>query len=121
MAAGPWDFIGHAEVPESKIDGQIARSLDRDDMVRTTIETFNSLTIHCARCHNHKFDPITQEDYYRLQAVFAAVDRADRSYDADPETAARRRQLEQRQGDLTDGRNGWMPKSSGWPVRNWRR
>ena len=37
-----------------------------------------SLTVHCAQCHNHKFDPISQEDYYRLQAVFAAIDRADR-------------------------------------------
>ena len=37
-----------------------------------------SLTVHCARCHDHKFDPIPQEDYYRLQAVFAGVDRGDR-------------------------------------------
>ncbi|MCA9217093.1 MAG: DUF1553 domain-containing protein, partial [Planctomycetales bacterium] len=35
------------------------------------------------RCHNHKFDPITQEHYYSLQAVFAALDRADRPYDPD--------------------------------------
>ena len=41
-------------------------------MVADTIGTFISLTVHCARCHNHKFDPITQEDYYSLQAVFAA-------------------------------------------------
>src|SRR3712207_7694689 len=37
----------------------------RDDMVATTIGAFNSMTAHCARCHDHKFDPITQEDYYR--------------------------------------------------------
>ena len=66
--------------PRSKIDGKIARHLDRDDMVSNTINTFVSLTIQCAQCHNHKFDPITQEDYYRLQAVFAALDRADRPY-----------------------------------------
>jgi hypothetical protein len=102
LAAGPWDFISHVEVPESKVDGLIARSLDRDDMVRTAMETFNSVTVGCARCHHHKFDPVTQEDYYRLHAVFAAVDRADRSYDADPQTATRRRQLEQQQRDLTD-------------------
>ena len=47
-----------------------------------------SLTVHCAQCHNHKFDPITQEDYYSLQAVFAAIDRTDRQYDADPKIAA---------------------------------
>ena len=80
IAAGPWDFIGHAEVPESKTDGKIARHLDRDDMVSNTIGTFCSVTIHCAQCHQHKFDPITQEDYYRLHAVFSALDRTDRRY-----------------------------------------
>jgi hypothetical protein len=39
--------------------------------------------VHCAQCHNHKFDPITQEDYFALQAVFAALDRADKPYFAD--------------------------------------
>jgi len=81
IAAGPWDFIAHAEVSEDKIDGKIARHLDRDDMVRNTMETFCSLTVGCAQCHDHKFDPISQHDYYSLQAVFAALDRADREYD----------------------------------------
>jgi hypothetical protein len=94
IAAGPWDFIGHAEVPETKIDGRIARNLDRDDMVTTTLNTFCSLTVQCARCHNHKFDPVTQEHYYSLQAVFAALDRADRAYDIDPAIARRRHALD---------------------------
>jgi mono/diheme cytochrome c family protein len=93
LSAGPWDFIGHAEVPESKIDGKVARHLDRDDMVTNTMATFNSLTVQCAQCHNHKFDPILQEDYYRLQAVFAAIDRTDKRYDADPAVAMRRGEL----------------------------
>jgi hypothetical protein len=79
IAAGPWDFIGHAEVAETKIDGQVARNLDRDDMVSSTLNTFISTTVQCARCHDHKFDPISQKHYYSLQAVFAALDRADRS------------------------------------------
>ena len=96
IAAGPWDFIGHAEVPESKTDGQVARNLDRDNMVSSTMNTFCSLTVQCARCHNHKLDPVTMEEYYNLQAVFAAVDRADRDYDADPRIAKRRRTLVER-------------------------
>jgi mono/diheme cytochrome c family protein len=84
IAAGPWDFIGHVEVPETKTDGKIARHLDRDDMVANTIGTFCSVTIQCAQCHQHKFDPISQEDYYSLQAVFAAIDRDDREYSPDP-------------------------------------
>ncbi|NOT59357.1 MAG: DUF1549 domain-containing protein [Acidobacteria bacterium] len=103
IAAGPWDFIGHAELPETKIDGKIARHLDRDDMVANTIGTFASVTVHCAQCHHHKFDPISQEDYYSLQAVFAALDRADKKYFVnDPAMTARFNQLDGRQRDLAE-------------------
>jgi mono/diheme cytochrome c family protein len=107
IAAGPWDLIGHTEVPETKTDGKIARHLDRDDMVANTIGTFAGVTIHCAQCHAHKFDPITQDDYYSLQAVFAALDREDRPYHADPavraahaSVAGRKAAVEKRQKDL---------------------
>ncbi len=93
IAAGPWDFVGHVELREGTTDKAIARSNDRDDMVAACMSTFASVTAHCARCHDHKFDPITQEDYYSLQAVFAGVDRADRTYDADAQTYRLRREL----------------------------
>ena len=93
LAAGPWDFIGHVEVPESKIDGKIARNLDRDDMLANTLNTFCSLTVQCARCHDHKFDPIKQSDYYSLQAIFGAVDRANRDYSKDEEADCARSAL----------------------------
>ena len=80
IAAGPWDFVGHVELPITKTDGLIARYNDRDDMVMSAMSTFQSLTVHCARCHDHKFDPITQRDYYGMQAIFAGVDRANRPY-----------------------------------------
>ena len=86
IAAGPWDFVGHAELREGTTDKEITRLLDRDDMVMTTVSAFVSMTAHCARCHDHKFDPIPQEDYYSLQAVFAGVDRADRPYDRGSES-----------------------------------
>ncbi|WP_435017231.1 DUF1553 domain-containing protein [Tundrisphaera sp. TA3] len=97
IAAGPWDLIGHAEVPETKLDGKVARHLDRDDMVANALNTFTSLTVQCARCHDHKFDPIRQEEYYRLQAIFAAIDRADRPYHDDPEAG-------RKHAALTEGR-----------------
>jgi hypothetical protein len=78
IAAGPWDFVGHAELREGTVEKEKTRLLDRDDMVTTTISTFVSLTAHCARCHDHKFDPIPRQDYYRLQACFAGIDRGDR-------------------------------------------
>ena len=83
IAAGPWDYVGHAELREGTHDKRVTRNLDRDDMVMATMSSFASLTVHCARCHDHKFDPIKQEDYYSLQAVFAGVDRADRTFDLD--------------------------------------
>lgn len=94
ISAGPWDFIGHAEVGEDKIDGKIARHLDRDDMSANTINTFCSMTVHCAQCHDHKFDPISAEDYYSLQSVFAALDRSNRPYDEDPAVSKKRSQLQ---------------------------
>lgn len=108
IAAGPWDFIGHVEVPESKIDGQVARNLDRDDMVANVFNTFSSVTVQCARCHNHKFDPVTQDHYYGLQAIFAAVDRAERVYQRDAFVEQRRQRLDtelaqlQREADAID-------------------
>jgi len=78
IAAGPWDFVGHVELREGTVDKEKTRLLDRDDMVSNTISTFLSLTAHCARCHDHKFDPIPRREYYRLQAVFAGIERGDR-------------------------------------------
>ena len=103
IAAGPWDLIGHAEVPEEKIDGKVARHLDRDDMVMTTMNSFCSITVQCAQCHDHKLDPVTMKDYYSLQSVFAALDRANRPYDAGPEIAAKRAALQTEQSELKKG------------------
>ena len=100
IAAGPWDLIGHMEVPETKLDGKVARHLDRDDMVQNAMGTFCSLTVQCAQCHYHKFDPISQEDYYSLQAVFAAVDRTEVSYYPDDASMQRFVSLDQQRREL---------------------
>jgi len=54
------------------------RQNDLDDMVSTTVTAFLGLTVGCAKCHDHKFDPITQHDYYALQANFAGVRHGER-------------------------------------------
>lgn len=69
--------------------------LDRDDMLTQTMAAFVSTTANCARCHNHKFDPISQEDYYALQAVFAGILKGDIPYDVNATVANRRRELTQ--------------------------
>lgn len=101
IAAGPWDFVGHVELREDTVEKAKTRAIDRDDMVANAMSSFASLTVHCARCHDHAFDPIPQLDHYRLQAVFAGVDRQDVPFD-DPPTALRRRQLASRQQQLRD-------------------
>jgi hypothetical protein len=90
LAAGPWDESSLRDIREDSIDREIGRYLDRDDMISTVMSTFVSSTVHCARCHDHKFDPISQEDYYSLQAVFAGTDRGNRPYDTDPAVHRRR-------------------------------
>ena len=94
LAAGPWDESSLRDIQEDSIDREIGRYLDRDDMVTTVMSTFASTSAHCARCHHHKFDPISQDEYYGLQAVFAGIDKANRPYDSDPRVAQRRAELQ---------------------------
>ena len=109
VAAGPWDFVGHVELREGTVDKKITRNLDRDDMVTSTMSAFASLTVHCARCHDHKFDPIPQSEYYGLQAVFAGVERANRPFDP-PEIRQRRQELEARLRSLESSMKDLAPK-----------
>lgn len=102
IAAGPWDLIGHMEVPETKLDGKIARHLDRDDMVQNAIGTLCSLTVQCAQCHNHKFDPITQDDYYSLHAVFAGIDRTEVDFYPDDASMQKFTALQKQKKHLAD-------------------
>jgi hypothetical protein len=80
LAAGPFDFVGQVET-KSPMLNRAARALDLDDMVTQTLTATMGITINCARCHDHKLDPITQEEYYQLWAVFAGVKRGDRELD----------------------------------------
>jgi hypothetical protein len=57
LATGPWDESSLRDIREDSSDRAIARYLDRDDIVSTTLNTFTSTTVQCARCHDHKFDP----------------------------------------------------------------
>lgn len=93
LATGPFDESSLQSIQDDTDDRRIAQYLDRDDMVTTVMSTFVSTTVHCARCHDHFFDPISQADYYALQAVFAGVDKGERSFDSDPIVGRRRQSL----------------------------
>lgn len=93
LSAGPWDESTLRDIREDTLDREIGRYLDRDDIVTNVMSTFTSLTAHCSRCHDHKFDPIPQTDYYALQAVFAGTEKAEKLYDPDPRLHMRRASL----------------------------
>jgi hypothetical protein len=100
LATGPWDESSLRDIREDSIDRQIARYIDRDDIVTTVMNTFVSTTVQCARCHDHKFDPVSQREYYNLQAVFAGTEKGNRYYDPDPELHRKRQRLLKKQKDL---------------------
>ena len=81
LAAGPWDFVGQAET-KSEVLKRAARADDLDDIVTQVMTAACGVTINCARCHDHKLDPITQKEYYALWAVFAGVKRGERDVSA---------------------------------------
>jgi mono/diheme cytochrome c family protein len=67
IATGYYHLGVHDDEPD---DARAAEYDGLDDVVRTTSTAFLGLTIGCARCHDHKFDPIPQADYYRLLSFF---------------------------------------------------
>ncbi len=69
LVAGPYDDVGNQDAVQA---AQI-RANTIDEMIRATTEAFLGMTVGCARCHDHKFDPIEQADYYRLYASFAGI------------------------------------------------
>lgn len=69
LVAGTHDTVGI----QTEEGTRQQRSNDLDDIVSTTGAAFLGLTVGCAKCHDHKFDPIPQRDFYRLAACFAGV------------------------------------------------
>ncbi|MDZ4797363.1 MAG: PSD1 and planctomycete cytochrome C domain-containing protein [Bryobacteraceae bacterium] len=67
LRSGPWEHTAMSVEA-------VTRQLFLDDVTHNTTATFLGLTLGCARCHDHKFDPIPTRDYYRMQAVFASTE-----------------------------------------------
>ena len=74
LVNGPFDAA--AAVTASKIERLRAREVMLEELVTTVGQSILGLTVNCARCHDHKFDPIPQADYYRIKAVFEGVHQA---------------------------------------------
>lgn len=87
LVGGPWDQVGHGSA--SAKERAITREAEMEDMVGTVAQTFLGITLNCARCHDHKFDPMPQRDYYRVKSVFDGVRHGERSILPAAEQAAR--------------------------------
>lgn len=77
-------FLGAGAFPTQLTEAEFERARydELDDMTSTVGAAFLGLSVGCARCHDHKFDPITTRDYYRLAATFATTIRSDRDLPA---------------------------------------
>ncbi len=69
LVCGPFDDVGNQDLVQA---AQI-RANTIDEIIRSSAEAFLGMTVGCARCHDHKFDPILQQDYYAWYATFAGV------------------------------------------------
>lgn len=76
LVAGAYDEVGQSQ--QSAAMRAIVRQDEMEDYVSTIGETFLGLTVHCARCHDHKFDPILARDYYQMSAFLAGVRHGER-------------------------------------------
>jgi len=123
---GTWDQVGHNE--GSAIMRVSARQDHLEDLVATLGQSFLGLTVQCARCHDHKFDPLSQRDYYRIAAALGGVNQQEKEREGirlrppgDPygkwqaEVAVRREELQQFEQSLrkTSGSHGSPPPLAG--------
>lgn len=81
LVSGPYDLVKSPDINLTLMQ----RQNELDDIIGTTGTAFIGLTIGCARCHNHKFDPIRQTDYYSMQAIFAGIQHGDRAMPLSPD------------------------------------
>ena len=91
-------MVFHGFAPTDALDEQVRFT---DDQINVVSKAFLGLTLSCARCHNHKFDPISQRDFYAWYGIFASCPPASIAIDApSPVVEARREELRQMKGPL---------------------
>ena len=107
IVAGPVDQVKGSD-PKHR---RKLRMNELDDMINTTGTVFLGLTTGCARCHNHKFDPISQKDYYSMQSIFAGVNHADRTLPLNTKQKTKIGELEKQISQLKGKLAKYIPQS----------
>ena len=92
LVCGPWDAAGNAQ--SNATQRMITREDELEDLLGVVGQSFLGLTVNCARCHTHKFDPIPHADYYRLKSVFEGVRHGERPIAGAAESKAQQDQRE---------------------------
>ncbi|MCX6852814.1 MAG: PSD1 and planctomycete cytochrome C domain-containing protein [Verrucomicrobia bacterium] len=98
---------------------RLARQDSIDEMVMNIGQTFLGLSVGCARCHDHKFDPITSKDYYAMQAFVAGVEYADRDLHTPAAEASRaeEKQLKARLAEIDKELANFVPMAKSGAER----
>ncbi|MAB61032.1 MAG: hypothetical protein CMO46_10930 [Verrucomicrobiales bacterium] len=117
--------------PSGDKQRKIMRQDEMEDLVGTVSQAFLGLTVHCARCHDHKFDPIQQKEYYQMASALGGVHRGDRDVPAtgNPSLLKQKKELLQQRlknGDkkireliLREGRNSKINTVGPKPIARW--
>lgn len=95
LALGPYDLTAYNNgTPDMRA---FAREEELEGLVATVCQTFLGLTVNCSRCHDHKFDPITQKEFYQISAALGGTYQGDEreclSDQSRPEVEKRRPEL----------------------------
>ncbi len=132
MATG---FLGAGVFPTQITANEVERVRydAMDDMLATTGTAMLGLTVGCARCHDHKFDPIAARDYYRMLSTFTTTVRSDVELDLDPSATQRvleRYKLEHdplvgalrkyEETELPKRLGSWMASGATMPASEWQ-
>ena len=100
LVCGAYDQAGTAQANATQ--RAITREEEMEDLLSVVGQTFLGLTVNCARCHDHKFDPIPQADYFRLKSVFDGVKHGERPLEGDAERQSRTARTSATRARLTE-------------------
>ena len=115
LVCGPWDEAGNSQANVTQ--KAITREEEMEDLISVVGQTFLGLTINCARCHSHKFDPISQEEYFRIKSVFDGVKHGERGIAGVAEAKAREERIAVLKKEIASAQDGVSRiEAEGWKL-----